>query len=125
MGRIVLVGLFVAGATAWWHGAQIAAQSPVATTAIGASVTFTKDVLPILQKNCQSCHRPGEVAPFSLLSYQDARPYGRAIKNAVSIGQMPPWFADEGFAKYSNDKRLSKRDVETLVAWVDKGAPEG
>jgi hypothetical protein len=125
MGRILLVGLVVAGATAWWHGAQIAAQSPVATTGIGASVTFTKDVLPILQKNCQSCHRPGEFAPFSLLSYQDARPYGRAIKNAVSIGQMPPWFADEGFAKYSNDKRLSKRDVETLVAWVDKGAPEG
>jgi hypothetical protein len=87
------------------------------------SVTFNKDVLPILQKNCQSCHRPGEIAPFSLLTYNDARPWAKAIKVAVATKKMPPWFAEVGH--FANDRRLSDADVNTLVAWVDKGAPEG
>ena len=59
-----------------------------------STVTFTKDVLPILQENCQSCHRPGQIAPMSLLTYKDARPWAKAIKTAVATRKMPPWFAD-------------------------------
>jgi hypothetical protein len=89
------------------------------------SVTFNKDVLPVLQKNCQGCHRPGEVAPMSLLTYQDARPWAKSIKNAVVSQKMPPWFADPKYGHFSNDKRLSATDINTLVSWVDAGAPEG
>jgi len=88
-------------------------------------VTFNKDVLPILEKNCQGCHRPGEVAPMSLLTYQDARPYAKSIKLAVVSQKMPPWFADPKYGHFSNDRRLSPADVNTLVSWVDYGAPEG
>src|SRR5215468_4800259 len=87
------------------------------------SVTFNRDVLPILQKNCQGCHRPGEVAPMSLISYQDARPWAKAIKAAVVTKKMPPWFAD--YAHFANDRTLSTADVKTLSAWADQGAPEG
>jgi hypothetical protein len=85
--------------------------------------TFNKDVLPILQKNCQGCHRPGEVAPMSLISYKDARPWAKAIKVAVVTQKMPPWFADYGH--FANDRTLSPKDVDTLVAWANNGAPEG
>jgi hypothetical protein len=87
--------------------------------------TFYKDVLPILQANCQTCHRPGEVAPMSLLTYEDARPWARAIKTAVATKKMPPWFADPAVGHFSNERRLSPRDAETITAWVDAGAPGG
>jgi mono/diheme cytochrome c family protein len=87
--------------------------------------TFYKDVLPILQKNCQSCHRPGEVAPMSLVTYEQARPWARAIKTAVVSRQMPPWFAEPGYAHLSNDRRLSDGEVDAIVKWVDAGAPGG
>ncbi len=90
-----------------------------------ATVTFNKDVLPILQKHCQECHRPGEIAPFSLLSYTEARPWAKAIKNAVVTEKMPPWFADAGVGHFANDRRLSPAEVKTLTAWVDGGALEG
>ncbi len=90
------------------------------------SVTFHKDVLPILQKNCQECHRPGEVAPMSLLTYSEARPWAKAIKAAVLSKKMPPWFAEpQGPHAFSNDRRLSAADLNTLVSWIDNGAPEG
>ena len=92
--------------------------------AFAAAPTFNKEVLPILQKNCQTCHRPGEIAPFSLLSYAEARPWAKAMKTAVLTEKMPPWFADPNF-HFANDRRLSKTDIDTLVAWVDAGAPEG
>ncbi|HUI80156.1 MAG TPA: cytochrome c [Bryobacteraceae bacterium] len=95
----------------------------LAATNTPASVTFNKDVLPILQKNCQGCHRPGEIAPFSLLTYNDARPWAKAMKVAVATKKMPPWFAEVGH--FANDRRLSDADINTLVAWADKGAPEG
>lgn len=88
-------------------------------------VTFDKDVLPILQKNCQGCHRPGEVAPMSLLTYPEARPWAKAIKVAVVTQKMPPWFADPHYGHFQNDRRLSQKDLDTLVAWVDQGAVEG
>jgi hypothetical protein len=95
-----------------------------ATTA--APVTFNKEVLPILQKNCQSCHRPGEVAPMSLISYTDARPWAKAIKAAVASRKMPPWFADRKLSvHFANEMTLSDADINTLVSWVDAGAPEG
>lgn len=88
-----------------------------------SSPTFNKDVLPILQKHCQGCHRPGEVAPMSLLTYKDARPWARAMKVAVATQKMPPWFAEYGH--FANDRTLSPADVNTLVAWANNGAPEG
>jgi mono/diheme cytochrome c family protein len=90
-----------------------------------AKPTFARDVAPILQRNCQTCHRPGEAAPFSLLTYEQARPWAKAIKEAVLEKKMPPWFADPRFGKFSNDASLSQSDIHTLVAWVDAGAPPG
>ncbi len=88
-------------------------------------VTFHKNVERILQEHCQECHRPGEIAPFSLLSYTEARPWVKAIKADVLQGKMPPWPADPHYGKFANDRTLSKAEVETIVAWADNGAPEG
>src|SRR5262245_13953820 len=88
-------------------------------------VTFNKDVLPILQKNCQSCHRPGEIAPMSFLTYKDTRPWAKAMKEAVVTRKMPPWFADPAYGHFGNDRRLSDSAVKTLSAWADGGAVEG
>ncbi len=88
-------------------------------------VTFYKDVFPILQKNCQTCHRPGQIAPMSLLTYKDARPWAKAMKAAVVARKMPPWFADPKYGHFNNDRSLKPAEIETLVAWVDRGAVEG
>jgi hypothetical protein len=90
-----------------------------------ATPTFSKDVLPILQKNCQSCHRPGQVAPMSFLTYENARPWAKAMKVAVVTKKMPPWFADSQFSHFSNDRSLAQSDIETISKWADAGAPEG
>ena len=90
-----------------------------------SNVTFNKDVLPILQKNCQACHRPGEIGPMPLLTYEGTRPWAKAIKSAVLTGKMPPWFADPRYGHFANDRRLSDTDIARLAAWVDAGAPEG
>jgi hypothetical protein len=90
-----------------------------------APVTFAKDVLPILQSNCQSCHRPGQVAPMSLLTYQDARPWAKAIKAAVTARKMPPWFADPNYGHFANDRSLKQGEIDTLVKWADTGAVPG
>jgi mono/diheme cytochrome c family protein len=88
-------------------------------------VTFNKDVLQVLQKNCQDCHRPGEIGPMPLLTYQQARPWAKAIKVTVEARKMPPWFADQAVGHFSNDARLSDTDINTLSAWADTGAAEG
>ena len=89
-------------------------------------MTFDKDILPILQKNCQSCHRPGEVAPMSLLTYNDVRTWAKAMKTAVVTKKMPPWFADPKYGHFSNDQKFgSPGDINALVAWADNSAPEG
>jgi len=93
--------------------------------ALAATPTFNKDVLPILQANCQQCHRPGEIAPMSLLTYNEARPWAKAIKAAVVSQKMPPWFADPNVGHFANDRRLSEAQIKTLASWVDNGAPEG
>ena len=89
------------------------------------NVTFNKDVLPILQRNCQVCHRPGEIGPMSLLTYQSTRPWAKAIKAAVVSKTMPPWFADPRFGQFRNERRLTDAEIATLAAWADNGAPEG
>jgi hypothetical protein len=96
-----------------------------AALAAPAAVTFNKDVLPILQKNCQVCHRPGEIGPMSFLTYEGTRPWAKAIKEAVLSRKMPPWFADPEVGHFINERMLSEADVKTLVDWVDGGAPEG
>jgi hypothetical protein len=117
--------LAIIGATSAAQSQSPAAPAGAAATFNSAAATFNKDVLPILQKNCQSCHRPGEVGPMPLLSYAQARPYARAIKLATQSKKMPPWFADSTVQHYANDMSLSSADIDTLAAWVDAGAPEG
>src|SRR5579864_7922250 len=88
----------------------------------GAPVTFYRDVLPIFQQRCQQCHRAGEVGPMPLVTYDHARPWAKAIKQAVLTRKMPPWNVAGGTGKYRNDPSLSPQEIETLVAWVDSGA---
>ncbi len=90
-----------------------------------ATVTFTKDVAPIIQKNCQMCHRPGEVAPMSFMNYKEVRPWARSIREQVVSRVMPPWFADPNHGEFSNNARLSQKEIDTIVAWVEGGAKEG
>ena len=117
--RLVVVASVVAGVAGSATSVGVGAQNGQAT------VTFNKDVLPILQKNCQSCHRPGEIGPMSFLSYKDTRPWARAMKTAVASRQMPPWFTHEGDGPFANDKRLSAAEIATIAAWADSGAAEG
>ena len=88
-------------------------------------MTFNKEVLRILQKQCQECHRPGEIAPMSFMSYQETRPWAKAIKEAVLTKKMPPWFAEGGHRALTNERGLSKEDIDTLVAWSNSGASRG
>src|SRR4030095_8101300 len=89
------------------------------------NVTFNKEVAAIFYKSCAECHRPGEPAPFSVLSYKDVRPWAKSIKEKVVSRQMPPWHADPHVGKWTNDPRLTQAQVDTIVSWVDGGAVEG
>ena len=114
-------------------GAALAAAGLVALPASaaeaerGAEVTFTKNVAPILQRSCQNCHRPDAVAPMALLTYEQARPWARAIKDKTALREMPPWFIDKtiGIQHYKDDISLSDEEIATLAAWADNGAPRG
>src|ERR1700678_3226354 len=86
---------------------------------------FYKDVLPVLENNCQGCHRPGEPGPMSFMSYESTRPWAKSIRQAVVSKTMPPWFADPAHGHFSNDRSLSAADINTLVSWVDTGAKAG
>src|SRR5215475_953924 len=90
-----------------------------------AAVTYTKDVLPILQNHCQTCHRPGQIAPMSFLTYDSSRPWAKAMKAAVTTRKMPPWFADPKYGHFSNDRSLKQTEIDTIARWADSGAPEG
>ena len=111
---VKLVSLLVLGVGL--SAADISTSSPL---------TFNKDVLPILQRNCQTCHRPGQVAPMSFLTYQSVRPWAKAMKTAVASRKMPPWFADSHYGPYLNDRSLKQEEIETIAKWADAGAPEG
>jgi len=107
----------------WASGAGLL-LSTVAMAAPG-EVTFHKDVMPVLQKRCQECHRKGEAAPMALMTYADARPWAKAMKAAVVQKKMPPWFADAAHGKWANDRSMSQSEIDTLSAWADTGAKEG
>src|SRR3954449_4370798 len=107
----------------------LVASLAVAASAHAAAVavpTFTKDIAPIVFNNCATCHRAGEVAPMTLTSYDDVRPWAKVIKNKVVSREMPPWGADpEHSLKMRNDRSLTQAQIDTIVAWVDGGAPKG
>ncbi len=90
-----------------------------------ATPTFTKDIAPIFFKNCAECHREGEIAPMSLMNYKEVRPWAKAIREKVVSREMPPWHADPAHGQWSNDKRLSPKEIETITAWIDGGVKEG
>ncbi|MBV8842675.1 MAG: cytochrome c [Bryobacterales bacterium] len=98
-----------------------------AALAAGQQVTFSKDIAPIFERACQNCHRPGSIAPMSLLTYADARPWARSIKQKVATRVMPPWHIDRnvGINKFKDDPSLSDAEIAAIVNWVDQGAPEG
>jgi hypothetical protein len=120
-----------------WRGVQAAMATlgmvvvhAVMTTAADTpvrQVTFSKDVAPIFQAKCQECHQPNSIAPMSLITFQDARPWARSIKERVASRQMPPWHIDKsvGVQKFKNDISLTDQQVDTIVGWVDGGAPQG
>jgi hypothetical protein len=122
LGLIAAFG-FVAASTAVPN-----AQAPASPAAASVKpVTFTKDVAPILQKSCQNCHRPDQMAPMSLMSYEDVRPYARSIKTRVVSRAMPPWHVERniGIQHFKDDPSLSDDEIATIAAWVDQGAPKG
>jgi hypothetical protein len=94
-------------------------------SALRAGVTYTRDVAPILYKNCTACHHPNDIAPMSLLNYKSVRPWAKAIREAVLLKKMPPWFADPSVGHFSNNPTLSEVDRRTIIDWVDEGASEG
>ena len=114
-----VVGVFFVGALSLVT-AGASAAAPAADTP-----TFTKDVAPILYEHCVVCHRPGEVAPMTLIRYEDVRPWSRAIKAKVESREMPPWHADPRFGEFRNARGLTGEQVATIVAWSDGGAPRG
>ena len=122
--------LAVIAATAAF-GSAVTAQQAAAPTATQPEVTFTKDIAPILQRSCQNCHRPGQVAPMSLLTYEDARPWAKSMKARTAIrdkmGAMPPWYIEKniGIQHYKNDPSLSDEEIAKIAKWADSGAPRG
>jgi hypothetical protein len=108
-------------------GAALALAVPAMAADTPKQVTFSKDVAPILQAKCQQCHQPNSIAPMSLMTFQEARPWARSIKERVSTRQMPPWHIDPsvGVQKFKNDMSLSEEQIDTIVRWVDGGALQG
>ena len=113
---IVASGILFCAAVIGADG-QAPAKAPVPT--------YTKDVAPILFKNCTGCHRPGEIGPMSLLTYEDVRPRAKDIRDKVADGIMPPWHADKTHGTFANDRSLSEADKATLIRWANNGAPKG
>jgi len=113
--------------TRWLLLTTLASAAAFAANPASASKTATyyKDVLPILQSNCQTCHRPGEIGPMAFMSYESTRPWAKAIKVAVATKKMPPWFADPTYGHFSNEKHLTETEIAKLTSWADNGAPEG
>lgn len=118
-----VLSLFVTGA-AWQTSQSPAGDGEKQSRAISPP-TFYKDILPILQDKCQSCHRSGEAAPMPLVTYEQTRPFAVKIAAAVDMKMMPPWFADPRYGKFSNDPSLSAEQIATVGAWADAGAPAG
>ena len=106
----------------------VVAMLPWGAGSAGEGVpTFTKDVAPIFQAKCEACHRAGSIAPMSLVTFQESRPWARSIRERVITRQMPPWHIDQtvGISSFKNDRSLTEEQVDTIVAWVDGGSPMG
>ncbi len=111
-----------------FHTFLLAAVASVLTLGALANAdqpTFTRDIAPVLHDNCVQCHRPGEIAPMSLLTYEEARPWGKSIKKNVASRAMPPWKADPAHGTFSNDMSLTDQQIDTIIRWVDSGMPLG
>ena len=121
--RSFRIGMVLAAALAAGAPAPAGAQAEAGA----AEVTFTKDIVPILQRSCQVCHRQGEMAPMSLVTYQEVRPWARSIRNRVVNREMPPWHIDKniGIQSFKDDPSLSDDEIAMVAAWVDNGAPRG
>ena len=115
------------GIAATTLGMALMLAAPARAADATPPVTFSKNVAPILQQKCQSCHQPNSIAPMSLITYQDARPWARSIRDRVATRQMPPWHIDPavGVQRFKNDMSLSQDQIDTIVAWVDGGALQG
>src|SRR5687768_8732596 len=107
--------------------AAVTILAPATAAAQQSAPTFTKDIAPIFQNKCEACHRPDSIAPMSLVSFEESRPWARSIKNRVASRQMPPWHIDPtvGITEFENDRSLSAKEIETIVKWVDAGSPKG
>jgi hypothetical protein len=103
----------------------VVATTLIGSTASAATPTFSKDVAPILFKSCVECHRPSGMAPMSLMTFDDVRPWARAVRQKVVAREMPPWGADPAVGTFANDVSLAQAEIDTIVAWVDGGAPQG
>ena len=103
------------------------AAAPAFAQAPASAPTFTKDIAPIFQAKCESCHRPDSIAPMSLVTYEQSRPWARSIRDRVQTRQMPPWHIDKslGIQDFENDRSLSDKEIDTVVKWVAAGAPKG
>src|SRR5207237_2692073 len=122
LGRTVVVQ--TTGIITMKHLLPALALATIASPAI-AQPTFSKDVAPMLQRSCQQCHRPGAIAPMSLLTYQDARPWAKSIKAKITAREMPPWYVDRhvGIQRFKDDPSLNDAEIATITQWADAGAP--
>ncbi len=115
---VTCIGVVVAAVLAWSPSVPVSARAP-------AAPTFAKDVAPIFYSKCVECHRPTMFAPMSLITFDEARPWARSIRQRVAARTMPPWGADPAHGAFKNDPSLSEKEVATILAWVDAGAPKG
>jgi hypothetical protein len=121
---IAALGIWCAGGLVF--SGRVAAQSQPSRSASAApSPTFSRDVAPIFYSKCVGCHRPGEVAPMSLITYRDVRPWASAIREKVTTRVMPPWHADRRYGTFRNDLSLTQREIDTIASWAAAGASEG
>jgi mono/diheme cytochrome c family protein len=116
--RALLAGVCTLGVALAVHGGSVTAQAPAAPA---KPPTFTKDIAPIFQDKCEACHRPDSMAPMSLVTYAETRPWARAIRARVADHQMPPWHIDKtvGLQQFKNDRSLTDAQIDTIVRWVD------
>src|SRR5690606_1984535 len=125
--KVPALGTFFAtGITVLGFAAPVAGQT-VQEAAAGEPVTFTRDIAPLLQENCQNCHRPGSIAPMALITYEQVRPWARAIKLKTETRKMPPWPIDKtvGIQEFRNGISLTEEEIALIGKWADAGAPEG
>src|SRR5512145_2168818 len=118
---LIVIGVWVGIASTVMSGAPPQQSAPAAT----AAPTFSADVAPIMYAKCVSCHRPGEVAPMSLITFKDVRPWAGSIREKVVSRVMPPWHADRQYGTFRNEQSLTQTEIDTIVKWASAGAPEG